>query len=158
MKIQAKNILSLFILLFLLTGFIAQVHAQQLPAFSIYRDHWNVINPASISNNYLVNEWYNSVGVSYRQHWWKAEGSPNTQVINAEFILPDYDNIITGGHIIRHQTGLIDQTGLYGQFAYRLEMGRRIEQALVFGLNAGIVQYRARLDKIRRSRNRWSAK
>ena len=122
--------------------------AQQLPTFTIYRDHWNVLNPASISNNYLVNDWSYSAGASYRQQWWKTEGSPNTQVLNVEIIPPGYDRIVTGGHIIRHQTGLIDQIGLYGQFAYRLEMGRRTEQALVFGLNAGIVQYRAQLDKI----------
>lgn len=140
--------LQFFVFVLLCLGTSELAKAQQLPAFSIYRDHWNVLNPASISNNYLVNEWYHSVGASYRQHWWKAEGSPNTQVINAEFILPDYDQIITGGHIIRHQTGLIDQTGLYGQFAYRIEMGRRIEQALVFGLHAGIVQYRAQLNEI----------
>lgn len=125
-----------------------RAEAQQLPAFTIYRDHWNVINPASISNNYLVNEWYYSAGASYRQQWWDVEGSPNTQVLNFEAVLPEYDRIVTGGHIIRHQTGLIDQTGLYGQFAYRIEMGRRAEQALVVGLNAGIVQYRARLSDI----------
>ncbi|PHN01682.1 PorP/SprF family type IX secretion system membrane protein [Flavilitoribacter nigricans] len=125
-----------------------RAEAQQLPAFTIYRDHWNVINPASLSNNYLVNEWYFSAGASYRQQWWNAEGSPNTQVLNFEAVLPEYDQIVTGGHIIRHQTGLIDQTGLYGQFAYRIEMGRRTEQALVFGLNAGIVQYRANLSDI----------
>lgn len=120
-----------------------QAEAQQLPAFTVYRDHWNVINPASISNNYLVNEWYFSAGASYRQQWWKSEGSPNTQVLNFEAVLPEYDRIVTGGHILRHQTGVIDHTGLYGQFAYRIELGRRTEQALVVGLNAGIVQYRA---------------
>lgn len=122
---------------------LSEAKAQQLPAFTIYRDHWNVINPASLSNNYLVNEWYFSAGASYRQQWWKSEDSPNTQVLNFEAVLPEYDRIVVGGHILRHQTGVIDQTGLYGQFAYRIEMGRRTEQALVIGLNAGIVQYRA---------------
>lgn len=122
--------------------------SQQLPLFSLYRDHWNILNPASISNNYLVNDWYHSAGLSYRQQWWQTDDSPNTQVLNLEIIPPDYDRIVTGGHLVRHQTGLIDQIGLYGQFAYRLEMGRRTEQAVVIGLNAGIVQYRARLNEI----------
>lgn len=125
-----------------------QAFCQQLPLYNIYRDHWNVLNPASISSNYLVNELNFTVGTSYRQQWFKLEDSPNTQVVNLEIIPKEYDRVVTGGHIIRDQTGLISQIGLYGHFAYQIEMGRRVSQALVFGLNAGVVQYRAQLDKI----------
>lgn len=124
------------------------VSAQQLPLFNAYRDHWNVLNPASISNNYLINELNYSVGASYRQQWFNLKESPNLQLINVEIIPEEYDNIVTGGFIMRDQVGLISNTGIYGQFAYQIPFGLRTKQALVIGLHAGFVQYRAELDQI----------
>lgn len=123
------------------------VTAQQLPLFSIYRDQRQILNPADMSNNYLLNEMNMSVGASYRNQWLGIEDSPTTQALSFEYINDD-NNIILGGHILNDQAGKLGQTGVYGRFAYRLELSQRIDQALVFGLGAGMVQYRARLSDI----------
>ncbi|MCB0609033.1 MAG: PorP/SprF family type IX secretion system membrane protein [Lewinellaceae bacterium] len=125
------------------------VSAQQLPLFSVYRDQSGVLNPASISGNYLLNEMNYSIGASYRRQWMDLKDGPNTQVVNFEYIPKERDELITGGHIIRDQTGKIGQTGIYGRFAYRLELGRRVDHALSIGIGAGLVQYRAKLNDIR---------
>ena len=132
----------LFIAIFTLPLF-----GQQLPIFTLYRDHWSIINPAYISNNYLINEMNMSVAASYRKQWWGIEGGPVTQVVNWEFV-PQDQNWSTGAHIINDKTGLIGQSGAYGQFTYSLKFGRRINQSFVFGLDAGLVQYRAKISQI----------
>lgn len=129
------------------TIFVLPLFSQQLPIFTLYRDHWSIINPAYISNNYLINEMNMSLATSYRKQWWGIEGGPVTQVVNWEFI-PEDQNYSFGAHIINDKTGLIGQTGAYGQFTYSLKFGRRIDQSLVFGLDAGLVQYRAKLSQI----------
>lgn len=121
--------------------------AQQLPLFSIYRDQWNVLNPAAVSNNYLINEWQNSVGVTYRRQWWNVEGGPSTQVLNYERVAWETPTVL-GAHLINDQTGAIGQSGFYAHYAYRLELGRRTEQVLSIGLAAGLVQYRVNLAAI----------
>ncbi len=121
--------------------------AQQLPLFTIYRDQWNVLNPAYLSNNYLVNEKNMSVGASYRRQWAGIEDGPQTQVLNWEYVHEEHP-ITTGAFVVNDRAGVFGQTGLYGQFAYRMELGRRTKQSLSIGLHAGMVQYRAKLRDI----------
>lgn len=138
------------ILLFAFNIFFAvTVLGQQLANYTLYRDHWNILNPAAISNNYILNELTNSLNASYHRQWNEIddEGAPTLQTIGFEHVAETFD-VVFGGHIINDKTGFIGNTGLYGNFAYRLEMGRRFDQTLSIGLSAGIVQYRARVDKI----------
>ena len=100
-----------------------------------------------MSNNYLINEFSTSVGVSYRNQWVNVEDAPTTQLLNFEWI-SDERRAIFGGHIINDQTGKIGQTGIYGNYAYRLNLGKRSDQSLAIGLSAGVVQYSAQLSQI----------
>lgn len=139
-----KKLITLFIALFLASSFL---EAQQLPLYNIYRDHWNILNPAAVSNNYLINEWEQSIGVSYRHQWLGIEGAPATGVANWEWVRDDLNSVF-GGHIINDRTGEISQTGVYGQYAYKIEFGGRADQSVTIGLSAGLVQYRANLSEI----------
>lgn len=121
--------------------------AQQLPLFNVYRDHWNVLNPAALSNNYLINNKSKSIGVSYRNQWLGLPESPETQLLNFELV-SDKRNSVIGGHILNDQTGKIGQTGIYGNYAYRIQLGKKTTQSLLIGLSAGIVQYSARLSEV----------
>lgn len=146
-----KTIKYTIIISFSFLFFTTHLNAQQLAHFTAYRDYWSVLNPAAMSNNLIINEMNVSVAASYRQQWVAlAENSPKTQVLNFE-LNPGYGNVITGGHIINDSEGEIDHTGIYGQFAYRIKWGRRIDQALVIGLSGGIQMYRANLYKINQS-------
>lgn len=135
-----------YTLLFLL-GSIGQLMAQQLPNFTIYRDQWNVINPAALSNNYIINELNYTVGGSYRRNWFNVNDAPQTQILNFEMVWEDR-NAVIGAHVINDRTGKLGQTGFYGNYAYILDMGGRTDRALVIGLGAGLVQYAAKLSEI----------
>ena len=137
----------IFTTLILCSFLASDLFAQQLPLFNVYRDHWNVLNPAAMSNNYLINELSRTVGVSYRNQWIGVDESPETQVLNFEWV-SDKRKSIFGGHIINDRTGKIGQTGIYGQYAYRIPLGKRTDQTLSIGLTAGVVQYSARLSQI----------
>ncbi len=140
MKIQ-----HLFIVILLLSA--VQLSAQQLPNFTIYRDQWNVINPAALSNNYIINELNFTVGGAYRRNWLNVNDAPETQILNFEMVLEDR-NAVFGAHVINDRTGKLGQTGFYGNYAYILDMGGRTDRALVIGLGAGLVQYGAKLSEI----------
>lgn len=146
---RRKLFLQMGLFLLLLAPWIGhqKAHGQQLPLFSVYRDHWNVINPAALSNNYLINEWNMSVGAGYRHQWLGIEGAPSTQLVNWEWVRDEFNSVF-GAHLFNDRTGKIGQTGFYGQYAYRLNFGRRVDQSLLIGLSAGILQYRARLQDI----------
>lgn len=121
--------------------------AQQVPLVTVYRDAWGLLNPAAMSNNYLLNNRTMSMSGNWRVQWWGLAESPRTQALNWEWVDDDH-NSVWGAHILNDQTGKIGQTGLYGRYAYRLRMGRRTEHSLTIGLHGGMVQYRARLSEI----------
>ena len=136
-----------YLLIALLCMSLTDAFSQQLPFLALYRDNWNMLNPAALSNNYLVTNYPYTINASYRYQWFKVEDAPQTALINSEIVLEDY-NIITGGHLIHDQTGKFGYTGAYGHFAYKIDFGRRYSQAVVIGLNAGMLQYRAKLSEI----------
>lgn len=140
-----KNI-GLYLLFLLANG--QQIFAQQTPLFSVYRDQWSILNPAALSNNYLLNNRTMSLSGSWHVQWWGQPESPRTQVLNWEYVA-EPQNSVFGAHVMNDQTGKIGHTGVYGRYAYRLKMGRRTQQSITIGLHAGAVQYRARLSDIR---------
>ena len=127
--------------------FSVSVQAQQLPVFTQYRDSWMQINPATLSNDYINYENNFIAGVSHRQQWTDPDiiGSPITSLAQFQYISADY-NFLAGGYFINDQTGDIGSTGVYGNFAYQVPLGKgRIDQTLSIGLSAGLVQYRVDL-------------
>lgn len=135
--------------LIILSLFSLELGAQLLTPYTLYRDQWGVVNPASISNNYTVDEYVFSVAATDR-HQWLGNGfnwdySPNTQVLNFEGILEN-DNIVIGGHLMQDRTGALSTLGAYGRFAYMIPLDRLGRQALSVGLAMGLVQTRSRID------------
>ncbi len=121
--------------------------SQQTPLFTVYRDQWAILNPAVLSNNYLINERTMSLSATHHRQWWGLPNSPSTQLLNWEWVQEDY-NSIWGAHLANDRTGEIGQAGLHVRYAYRLQLGRRSDQSLTIGLSAGMVQYRANLSEI----------
>ncbi len=116
--------------------------SQQLPAFALYRDNWNILNPASVSSDYIFSENPMSFFASYRSQWSGFEGAPETAVLNWEYVM-DYTNIVVGASILHDQAGEIGNTGIFARFGYRLELDRRGDRFINVALNAGVVQYSA---------------
>ena len=139
-----RTTLLLFILNLLFT---VAVDAQQLPLFTQYRDSWTQINPAILYNGYINYEHDVAVGISHRQQWTDADliGAPLTSMAQFQYVVEDY-NFFVGGHLIKDETGDIGTTGVYGNFAYQIPLGKgRVEQSLSVGINGGLVQYRVDL-------------
>lgn len=126
---------------------LTQAPAQQTPIFTAYRDQWNLLNPAAISNNYFLNNRTMTLTATWREQWWNVPESPRTQLLNWEWVQENF-NSVWGLTLMNDRTGQIGQTGMYGRYAYRMEMGRRTTHTLTIGLTAGLVQYRAKLSNI----------
>lgn len=138
------KLLSILAFLFLQ---VISLHAQQTPLFSVYRDQWAILNPAALSNNYLLNNRSMSLSGSWHVQWWGLANSPRTQAIAWECVSEE-KNSVFGAHLLNDQTGKLGQTGAYLRYAYRINLGHRSSQSIVIGLNAGAVQYRAKLSEI----------
>ena len=129
--------ISFFILIFY-----TQLDAQLLTPYTLYRDQWGVINPASLSNNFTLDEYVFSVAATDR-HQWLGNGfnwdySPNTQLLNFENV-QDRNRILIGGHVLQDRTGDLSVLGAYGRFAYLIPMDRFAKKALSVGLAVGVV-------------------
>ena len=129
--------------------------AQQLPLFTQYRDSWTQLNPATPYNGYVNYEHKFAIGISHRQQWLDADliGAPVTSLLQFQFVSEPM-NFHAGGYVLNDQTGDIGTTGVYGNFAYQLPIGKgRVDQTLSIGLNGGLVQYRVDIPKGERMQN-----
>ena len=124
--------------------------AQQLPLFTQYRDNQGVLNPASISSNYYLNQENITIGASYRKQWATLNNSPTTQVLRGEWITSNNRsfNLLTGGYIMNDQTGPTGFTGLYGRIGALLSEDPE-QGGFAVGLSLGVVQYRVNVSKLR---------
>lgn len=122
--------------------------SQQLAPFTLYRDQWSLINPAALSNNFVLTEYPRTISASHRSQYlglganWKD--APNTQVLNAEWINEDFNSVF-GAHLVSDRTGRIGNIGGFLQYAYRLRLSRRDERFLSIGISAGLMNYFSRL-------------
>lgn len=123
------------------------LQAQQVPTFALYKSNWSVLNPAAVSDNYLTGDFPFSVSTSYRHQWLKLQDAPFTAVINAEHVR-EAANMTFGANIIHDQAAAFRSTGIYGQFAYRLNLAYRTQHFINIGLSAGVVQYRGKFSDI----------
>ena len=140
---------SLYITIFSLFISCHLLEAQLLTPYTLYRDQWGVINPASISNNFTLDEYTFSLSATNRHQWlgngFNYDYSPNTQLINFEGIL-EFNKIVVGGHVLQDRTGDLSNLGFYGRFAYMISMDRFAKQVLSIGLAAGVLQNRSMID------------
>jgi type IX secretion system PorP/SprF family membrane protein len=133
-----------YIILVFIFSSVGSLWSQQLPSFALFRDNWNVINPASVSSDYIFSNNAMSIFGTYRNQWAGIEDAPETAVLNWEYVI-DYWNVVTGASIIHDQAGEIGSTGLFGRFGYKIELDRRGDRFINIALNAGVVQYSADL-------------
>jgi type IX secretion system PorP/SprF family membrane protein len=118
-------------------------YAQQLPIFTQYREYHSLMNPASISSDYFLNQYATSVGASLRTQWIGVTKHPKTQILKGEHILKkdNYFSLVTGGHILNDQAGASQMTGVYGRIA-ALGSNKDYFQGFSAGFNIGYVRLR----------------
>ncbi|RYF77884.1 MAG: type IX secretion system membrane protein PorP/SprF [Cytophagaceae bacterium] len=103
-------------------------HAQQDPHYTQYMYNMNVINPAYAGSKESL-----SGGVLYRKQWVDIEDAPTTGTF---FIhSPVGKNVGLGLSAINDKIGPVEETNVYGDFSYTLDLGG--EHRLAFGIKAG---------------------
>ena len=138
------------LLCFICLLFCSQIDAQQLPLFTQYRQNATIINPAAISEDYMLYEYNLSFGASYRRQWIGLKSAPSTQTLFGEYIYDGISNVgIVGGmYVMNDQTGPTGFTGAYGRIA-GLFSSDPYYNGLSVGLSFGAVQYRVDVTEIR---------
>lgn len=136
-----RKFLWLGIVLFLANELVAQ----QLPLYSLYREHSFVLNPGIAGS-----EDHGIGALSYRQQWTKIEGAPKT--LSASYRTPIYKrNIGVGAHLVNDITGPTSFTGLTGAVSYHIDFkkinpfhwARFLRKSKIsIGLSFSMYQYR----------------
>ncbi|MBM6498166.1 PorP/SprF family type IX secretion system membrane protein [Flavobacterium macrobrachii] len=132
-----KNI---YIIAIVALSLFTEVQAQQDPHYTQYMYNMSVINPAYAGSKEGI-----SGGVLYRKQWVEIEDAPST----GTFFLhsPAGKNVGLGFSAINDKIGPVEETNLYGDFSYTLNLGG--EHKLAFGLKAGLTLHKVDFDVIR---------
>ena len=111
----------------------ADVAAQQDPHYTQYMYNMSVMNPAYAGSKESI-----SGGLLYRKQWVEIEDAPTT----GTFFLhsPVGRNVGLGFSAINDKIGPVEETNLYGDFSYTLNLGG--EHKLAFGVKAGLTMHK----------------
>jgi len=117
----------IYFALFALTAYL-QVTAQQDPNYTQYMYNMSVINPAYAGSKESL-----SGGLLYRKQWVDIEDAPTT----GTFFLhsPVGRKVGLGLSVINDKIGPVEETNIYADFSYTLNLGG--EHNLAFGLKTG---------------------
>ncbi len=118
----------IFITVILLLLSFQTAKAQQDPQYTQYMYNMNVINPAYAGSKESL-----SVGALYRNQWSGIEGAPQTFTFNAHTAVGSGFGVGLSG--INDQIGPVDQTSVFADISYTLDLGKSSKLAL--GLKAG---------------------
>ena len=102
--------------------------AQQDPHYTQYRYNLSVVNPAYAGSQGLL-----SANLLYRNQWSGLEGAPETYTFSAHSPFGEESGL--GLSAIRDRLGPVQETNVYADYSYTLQLGR--DQYLALGLKAG---------------------
>ncbi len=132
---KSVHIKILLLLVVVCSAFAAQ--AQQRSLYTMYMWNQLILNPAYAGSRDAV-----SASAVSRHQWVGFDGAPSTQVVSVHSPLPN-DNVGLGLTIENDRIGPTNTTGIWGDFAYRIQTSERAK--LSFGLRAGLAVYQANL-------------
>jgi type IX secretion system PorP/SprF family membrane protein len=112
-----------------------QTFAQQEAMYSQYMFNMLGVNPAYAGSRDVL-----SITGLYRQSWIGIQGAPVTQTISADMPL-NKERIGIGFQAFNDKSGVIGNTGFYGNYAFRVKVSQSATLAL--GLQAGVTNFRA---------------
>lgn len=112
---------------------LTDAHAQQDPHYTQYMYNMSVINPAYAGSKESL-----SGGLLYRKQWVEIEDAPTTGTF---FIhSPVGKNVGLGLSAINDKIGPVEETNLYADFSYTLNLGG--EHRLAFGIKGGLTMHK----------------
>jgi type IX secretion system PorP/SprF family membrane protein len=112
---------------------IVDVKAQQDPQYTQYMYNMSIMNPA-----YAGSKENMTGGLLYRKQWIDIEGAPTTGTffINS----PVGKNVGLGLSAISDKIGPVEETNVYADFSYTLNLGG--DRRLAFGLKGGVTMHK----------------
>ncbi len=113
-----------------------QTNAQQDPHYTQYMYNMNVINPAYAGSKENL-----SIGLLYRKQWVDIEDAPTT--FTATGHSPVGKNVGLGLSLINDKIGPVNETNVYADFSYTLNLGG--EHRLAMGMKAGATMHKVGL-------------
>ena len=116
----------LFIICVLLA--VSKLSAQQDPQYTQYMYNFNVVNPAYAGSAEGL-----AIGALYRSQWVGLDGAPKTGTLSIHS--PVGKKVGLGLSLIDDEIGPVNETNVYADFSYTLELGS--EHKLAFGVKAG---------------------
>jgi type IX secretion system PorP/SprF family membrane protein len=118
---------------------INELRAQQDPHYTQYMYNMSVMNPAYAGSKESM-----SGGLLYRAQWVGLDGAPET----GTFFLhsPVGRNVGLGLSVVSDKIGPVEETNIYGDFSYTLNLGG--EHRLAFGLKAGATMHKIDFETI----------
>jgi len=118
----------IFLIISLVSLFIAKIEAQQDPHYTQYMYNMNIMNPAYAGSKENL-----SVGLLYRMQWIDIEDAPKTGTLSIHS--PVGKNVGLGLSAIMDKIGPVEENNVYADFSYTLNLGG--EHRLAFGVKAG---------------------
>lgn len=111
--------------------------AQQQPMYTMYMWNQLIINPGYAGSRDAL-----TASAVWREQWVGLDGAPSTQVVSIHSPLPN-DKVGLGLTVQNDHIGPTNNTGVWGDFAYRLQVTEKSK--LSFGLRAGFNIYQSDL-------------
>lgn len=128
------------ILCVIFLGFASQhVKSQSEPMFTQYSFNEIFINPAYAGSHDAL-----SFSTLYRRQWIRIDGSPTTKTFTAHSQLLK-SKVGLGITAFQDKIGVTNQTGVFGNYAYRLKLSKG---TLALGLLGGYIAYQDNLSDI----------
>lgn len=116
------------------------LHAQQDPMYTHYMYNTLVVNPAYAGSRDAL-----TVTALHRSQWVSFRGAPQTETMTFHTPLKN-NHLAVGMYVINDRIGPINNTSVFGDFAYRIQLTPK--SRLAFGLSAGVRVTQARLSAL----------
>lgn len=122
---------------------VGSAYSQQQPLYTMYMWNQLILNPGYAGTRDAL-----TASAVWREQWVGLDGAPSTQVLSIHSPLPN-EKVGLGLTVQNDHIGITNNTGVFGDFAYHLDVSENSKLSL--GLRAGFNIYQAdfsRLDNI----------
>lgn len=136
---MCKNLIKI-ILVSLLNLSLLSAYSQQDAQFSQYMFNGLYINPAYAGYREYVN-----LNMFYRNQWTEFPGAPKTFSIAVDGAIKEGKGGL-GFQAMNDQIGAQNNTSMYGNYAYRMQMDNTGDKTLAIGLGVGFIQQRMKVN------------
>ncbi len=130
---------------------VTTLDAQQQPSVSLLSQFNGLINPSSLPDDFIQNDYRFVAGALYRNQWSKLSSAPRTMSLRAEYITNSNRtfNLLLGGYVLHDKAGAISSTETSVRIASIMSKYNPSFGGFSAGIKVGIVDYRIDTESLR---------